>query len=214
MTTYIELSEKLQNLQSQLNCTLSEIENVKLEQKKILEEESNSFQKEVKQIVENLKNHFKAHDKSIDLNIHLFFEDKEISIAKPHSFLYYHTFNYEGKSIEDIKQWAQLQIESLQFYRYLTSSFNEFIKLSAKSYKNEHFSITKSFNSKTRIYPTYNPKSNIVTLTIKKVLNVEEIKNRFTNIQVIDEDENIIETIKSRTCYLNEMIKEIKSELN
>lgn len=48
MSTYIELSEKLENLQSQLNFTLSEIENVKLEQKKILDEKSNAFQNEVK----------------------------------------------------------------------------------------------------------------------------------------------------------------------
>lgn len=214
MSTYIELSKKLKNLQSQLNTTLSEIEDVKLKQKNILEKESKAFQKEVKKIVENLKTHFTAYDKSINLNICLFLTDNEISIMKPQSLLSYHTFNYEDKNIDDIKKWAQLQIESLQFYRYLTSSFNEFTKLSAKSYKNEHFSITKSFNSKTRIYPTYNPKSNIVTLTIKKVLNVQEINNRFTNIQVIDENEYIIETIKSRTCYLNEMTKEIKSELN
>jgi hypothetical protein len=214
MSTYIELSKKLENLQSQLNFTLSEIENVKLEQKKILDEKSNAFQNEVKQIVENLKTHFKAYDKSIDLNISLSFEDNTISIMKPQSFLSYHDFNYEGKSIEDIKKWAQLQIKSLQFYRYFRNSFHDFIEISANAEKNEHFSITKSFNSKTRIYPTYDPKSNIVTLTIKKVVNVQEINNRFTNIQVIDEDEYIIETIKSRTCYLNEMIKEIKSELN
>ena len=214
MSTYIELSKKLENLQSQLNTTLSEIEDVKLEQKNILEKESKAFQKEVKKIVENLKTHFTSYDKSINLNICLFLTDNEISIMKPQSFLSYHDFNYEGKSIEDIKKWAQLQIKSLQFYRYFRNSFHDFIEISADAEKNEHFSITKSFNNKTRIYPTYDPKSNIVTLTIKKVVNVQEINNRFTNIQVIDEDEYIIETIKSRTCYLNEMIKEIKSELN
>ena len=214
MSTYIELSKKLENLQSQLNTTLSEIEDVKLEQKKILEEESNEFQKKVKEIVDNLKTHFKAYDDSINLDIHLFQEDYEISIAKTKSFLYYHTFKYKDHTIEDINKWAKLQIESLQFYRYITSSFNEFEKISANADKNEQFSITKSFDSKTRIYPTYDPESNIVTLTIKKLLNLEEITNRFTNIQVIDENEDIIETIKSYTCYLNEMITEIKSKLN
>lgn len=139
MSKYTELSKKLENLQSQLNITLSEIEDVKLEQKKILEEESNTFQKEVKQIIKNLKNHFKAYDKSIDLNICLYSEDNEISIMRPHSLLSYHTFNYEGKSIEDIKQWAQLQIESIQFYRYLRSSFNGFIEISADSKKKNNF---------------------------------------------------------------------------
>lgn len=214
MSTYIELSEKLENLQSQLNFTLSEIENVKLEQKKILDEKSNAFQNEVKQIVENLKTHFKAYDKSIDLNISLSFEDNTISIMKPQSFLSYHDFNYEGKSIEDIKKWAQLQIKSLQFYRYFRNSFHDFIEISADAEKNEQFSITKSFNNKNRIYPTYDPKSDLVTLTIKKILNIEDIKNRFTNIQIIDEDKDIIETIKSYTCHLNEMITEIKSKLN
>ena len=38
MTKYEQLSKKLESLQSQLNYTLSEIEDVKLEQKKILEE--------------------------------------------------------------------------------------------------------------------------------------------------------------------------------
>lgn len=214
MSKYTELSKKLENLQSQLNITLSEIEDVKLEQKKILEEESNTFQKEVKQIIKNLKNHFKAYDKSIDLNICLYSEDNEISIMRPHSLLSYHTFNYEGKSIEDIKQWAQLQIESIQFYRYLRSSFNGFIEISADSKKKEQFSITKSFDSKTRIYPIYDPKSGLVTLTIKKLLNLEDIQARFTNIQIIDEDDDVMETIYSRTCHLNEMVKEIKSELH
>ena len=214
MSTYSQLSKKLENLQSQLNITLSEIKNVKLEQKKIIEEESNVFQKEVEQIVKNLKNHFKAHDKSIDLTIYLFSEDKEISIVKPHSFLYYHTFNYEGKSIEDIKKWAQLQIESLQFYRYLRNSFDEFIKISANAEKNEQFSITKSFDSKTRIYPKYDPKLDLVTLTTKKILNIEDIKNRFTNIKMINEDENSMETIKVHKCQLKKMVEEIKSELS
>lgn len=214
MSTYTELSEKLENLQSKLNATLSEIEDVKLEQKKILEEESNTFQKELKQIVENLKSHFKAYDKSIDLNICLFLTDNEISIMKPQTLLSYHTFNYEGKNIDEIKEWAQLQIKSLQFYRYLRSSFNKFIKISADAEKNEQFSITKSFDSKTRIYPTYDPKSGLVTLTIKKLLNLEDIQARFTNIQIIDEDDDILETIKSHACYLNEMVKEITSELN
>lgn len=214
MSKYEQLSQKLENLQSQLNNTLSEIEDVKLEQKKILEEESNSFQKELKQIVENLKNHFKAYDKSIDLNICLFLTDNQISIMRPHSLLSYHTFNYDGKSIEDIKKWAQSQIESLQFYRYLRNSFNTFTEVSTKDEKNEQFSITKSINSKIRIYPTYDPKSNLVTLTIKKLLNPKDIHARFTNIQVIDEDKDIMETIDSRTCYLNEMVKEIKSELH
>lgn len=212
MTKYEQLSKKLESLQSQLNYTLSEIEDVKLEQKKILEEKSNAFQKELKQIVENLKTHFKAYDKSIDLNICLFLTDNEISIMKPQSLLSYHTFNYENKSIDDIKRWAQLQIESLQFYRYLRSSFKEFIEISANANKNEQFSIT-SFDSTIRIYPIYDTESGLVTLTIKKLLNPNEIHIRFTNIQIIDEDEDIMETIDSRTCYLNEMVREIKSEL-
>lgn len=127
--------------------------------------------------------------------------------------MYYHTFNYKDHTIENIEKWAKLQIESLQFYRYLRSLFDEFIKLSANANKNEQFSITKSFDSKTRIYPTYDPESDLVTLTTKKLLDLNDINKRFTNIQVIDEDEDILETIKSRTCYLNEMINEIKSEL-
>lgn len=214
MSKYNQLSQKLENLQYQLNNTLAEIEDVKLEQKKILEEESNKFQKKVKEIVENLKTHFKAYDDSINLDIYLFQEDYEISIVKPKSFFYYHTFNYKECEIEDIEKWAKLQIESLQFYRYLTSSFNEFTKISANADKNEQFSITKSFDSKTRIYPTYNPESDLVTLTTKKLLDLNDINKRFTNIQVIDEDEDILETIGYRTCYLNEMVKEIKSELH
>lgn len=213
MSKYNQLSKKLENLQSQLNNTLSEIEDVKLEQKKILEEESNKFQKKVKEIVDNLKTHFRTYDDSINLDIYLFQEEYEISIAKPKSFLYYNTFNYKNHTIEDIEKWAKLQIESLQFYIYLTSSFNEFTKISANADKNEQFSITKSFDSKIKIYPTYNPESGLVTLTIKKLLSLKNIRTRFTNIQVIDEDEHIMETIDSRTCYLNEMIKEIKSEL-
>ena len=214
MSKYEQLSQKLENLQSQLNNTLSEIEDVKLEQKKIIQEESNVFQKKVKEIVDNLKTHFKTYDDSINLDIYLFQEEYEISIAKPKSFLYYHTFNYKDHTIEDIKHWAKLQIESLQFYRYLRSSFNEFIEISADADKNEQFSITKSFDNKIKIYPTYNPESDLVTLTIKKLLNLKDIQTRFTNIQIIDEDEDIMETIDSRTCYLNEMITEIKSELH
>ena len=78
--------------------------------------------------------------------------------------------------------------------------------------KNEQFSIT-SFDSTIRIYPIYDTESGLVTLTIKKLLNPNEIHIRFTNIQIIDEDKDIMETIDSRTCYLNEMVREIKHEL-
>ena len=109
--------------------------------------------------------------------------------------MYYNTFNYKNHTIEDIEKWAKLQIESLQFYRYLTSSCNEFTKISADADKNEQFSITKSFDSKIKIYPTYNPESGLVTLTIKKLLSLKDIRTRFTNIQVIDEDEYIMKQL-------------------
>ena len=45
MTKYEQLSKKLESLQSQLNYTLSKIEDVKLEQKKFLKKNQMHFKK-------------------------------------------------------------------------------------------------------------------------------------------------------------------------
>ena len=71
------------------------------------------------------------------------------------------------------------------------------------------------------IYPTYDPDSGLVTLEIRSFLSLNSINKilneltgneiTFNNLSNVDEDDRIVESVESYTCYLHEMIGEIKA---
>lgn len=217
MPTKEELSKKLESLKSQLNEVLAEIDEVETAQEEIKKEEERSFESEIRQIVERMNEHFRAYDSSINMNVMLFTESQRIHIVHPDSRIALIKFYYGESSLEEIKTWADKQIASLQFYRLLVDRY-DIGKLYDPIF-GDQFAIKVSDD--VNIYPTYDPDSGLVTLKIRSFLSLNSIEKTlneltgsditFHNLSSVDEDEHIVEAVESYTCYLNEMISEIKA---
>ena len=217
MLTKEELSKKLESLKSQLNEVLAEIDEVESAKEEIEKEEERIFEAEIRRIVERMNDHFRAYDSSINMNVMLFTESQRIHIVHPDSRIALIKFYYGESSLEEIKSWADKQIASLQFYRLLADRYD--IGELYDPIFGDRFAIKVSDD--VNIYPTYDPDSGLVTLKIRSFFSLNSIEKilkdltdsdiTFHNLSSVDEDENIVEAVESYTCYLNEMISEIKA---
>ena len=212
-----ELSKKLESLERQISEVLSEIEEVKTEREELEKEERLALNKEIRQIVERMNEHFRAHDRSLNMNVMLFTESERIHILHPESRIALIKFYYGESSIDEIKDWADKQIASLQFYRLLVDRYD--IGELYDPIFGDRFAIRASDD--VSIYPTYEPDSGLVTLEIRSFLSLNSInkilneltgkKITFNNLSNVEEDDHVVESVESYTCYLNEMISEIES---
>lgn len=211
-----ELSKKIDSLKLHLNDVLAEIDEAMSEQEEIEKEERRVFNEEVRQIVERMNEHFNSDDRSFDIRVRAFDEQQLIIILHPESRVALLRFLYGDSSLEEIEAWADKQIASIQFYRILASIDLDIIN---DPIFGEQFSI-KAFED-VNIYPTFDPDSGLVTLEIRSFLSLNSINKilneltgneiTFNNLSSIDEDDHIVESVESYTCYLNEMIGEIKA---
>lgn len=211
-----ELSKKIDSLKLHLNDVLAEIDEAMSEQEELEKEEERVKIKEIEQIVEQMNEHFNSDDRSVNLRVRTFSEQQQIIILQPDKRVAVVRFYYSESSLEEIKTWADKQIASLQFYRILASIDLDIIN---NPIFGEQFSI-KAFED-VNIYPTYDPDSGLVTLEIRSFLSLNSINKilneltgneiTFNNLSNVDEDDHIVESVESYTCYLNEMIDEIKA---
>ena len=217
MSTKEELSKKLESLKHNLNEILSEINEVEIEQEELEKEERLAMNKEIEQIVEQMNEHFRAYDRSINMDVMLFTESERIHILHPDSRIALIKFYYGDSSLEEIKDWADKQIASLQFYRLLVDRYD--INELYNPIFGDRFAV-KAYDD-VSIHPTYDPDSGLVTLEIRSFLSlnsIEEMINRlsgsriaFNNLSNVEEDDHIVESVESYTCYLDELIGEIKA---
>ena len=215
MSTKEELSKKLESLKHNLNEILSEINEVEIEQEEIEKEERLAMNKEIEQIVERMNEHFNSNDGSVNLRVRVFSGQQQIIILQPAKRVAVVRFYYSDCSLEEIEAWADKQIESLEFYRLLVGHY-DVVELYDPIF-GDRFAV-KAFDD-VRIYPSYDPDSGLVTLEIRSFLSlnsIEEMINRlsgskitFNNLSNVKEDDHIVESVESYTCYLNEMIDEI-----
>lgn len=211
-----ELSKKIDSLKLQLNDVLAEIDEAMSEQEELEKEERLARNKEIEQIADQMNEHFNSDDRSIHLKVLAFSEQQQIIILHPDKRVAFVRFYYSESSLDEIKAWADRQIASLQFYRILASIDLDIIN---DPIFGEQFSI-KAFED-VNIYPTYDLDSGLVTLEIRSFLSLNSINKIlneltgneivFNNLSNVDEDDHIVESIESYTCYLNEMIDEIKA---
>lgn len=211
-----ELSKKIDSLKLQLNDVLAEIDEAMSEQEELEKEEERAKIKEIEQIVDQMNEHFNSDDRSVNLKVRAFSEQQQIIILHPDKRVAFVRFYYSESSLEEIKTWADRQIASLQFYRILASIDLDIIN---NPIFGEQFSI-KAFED-VNIYPTYDPDSGLVTLEIRSFLSLNSINKIlneltgneivFNNLSNADEDDHIVESVESYTCYLHEMIDEIKA---
>ena len=216
MSNKEELSKKIDSLKLQLNDVLAEIDEAMSEQEELEKEERLARNKEIEQIADQMNEHFNSDDRSIHLKVRAFSEQQQIIILHPDKRVAFVRFYYSESSLDEIKAWADRQIASLQFYRILASIDLDIIN---NPIFGEQFSI-KAFED-VNIYPTYDPDSDLVTLEIRSFLSLNSINKilneltgneiTFNNLSNVDEDDRIVESVESYTCYLNEMIDEIKA---
>lgn len=213
MSTKEELLQQLELFETQIEEASAQIETVESKLKEIEKEERRVFNEEVRQIVERMNEHFRP----VDMNVLLFTNVARIHIVHPNSRIVLVKFDYVNSSLEEIEAWADKQIASLQFYQLLVDRYD--IGELYDPIFGEQFSI-KAFED-VNIYPTFDPDSGLVTLEIRSFLSLNSINKIlnnltgneivFNNLSNVDEDDRIIESVESYTCYLNEMIGEIKA---
>lgn len=214
MPTKEELLQQLELFETQIEESSAQIKTVESKLKEIEKEEKIAFNAEVRQIVERMNEHFRP----VDMNVLLFTDVARIHILHPNSRIVLVKFDYIDSSLEEIEAWANKQIASLQFYRLLVDRYD--IGELYNPILGDRFAI-EAFDD-VRIYPTYDPDSGLVTLEIRSFLSlksIEKILNELTGNEItfhsllsfVEEDEHIVESVESYTCYLNEMIGEIKA---
>lgn len=217
MPTKEELLQKLELFQTRIEEASAQIKTVESELKEIEKEERRVFNEEVRQIVERMNEHFNSDDRSFNIRVRAFDEQQLIIILHPESRVALLRFLYGDSSLEEIEAWADKQIASLQFYRLLVGSFD--IGELYDPIFGDRFAV-KAFDD-VSIHPIYDPDSGLVTLEIRSFLSLNSINKIlneltgneivFNNLSNVDEDDHIVESVESYTCYLNEMIGEIKA---
>lgn len=217
MTTHQTISQKIEELKTKLSDTLEEIEALEIEQSLIENERLIDLDEKVKEIVENMKTRFKMYDPSNDIKVKARLFDRVIEIVSKRHKIAFCIYRYEDRSLEEIKKWAVEQIESVQIYREISSSFDRSDILTATMF--DRFSIR--INDTIEIFPAYSSYRQLVTLEIQTLFRLKDIERNlnkdsndeieFSNISAVDENEYIFKSIETHTCLLEEMVDQIKA---
>lgn len=217
MTNNRDLSQKIEELKTKLIDTLEEIEALEIEQSLIENERLIDLDEKVKEIVENMKTRFKMYDLSNDVKVKARLFDRVIEIVSKRHKIAFCIYRYEDRSLEEIEKWAAEQIESVQFYQKISSSFDRENILTATMF--DRFSIR--INDMIEIFPAYSSYRQLVKLEIQTLFILKDIEHKlnedsndeieFSNISTVDENEYIFKSIETRTCLLDEMVDQIKA---
>ena len=217
MTTHQTISQKIEELKTKLSDTVEEIEALEIEQSLIEHERLLDLDEKVKEIVEQMKTRFKMYDLSNDIIVKARLFDRIIEIVSKRHKIAFCIYRYEDRSLEEIEKWAVEQIESVQFYQKISSSFDRSDILTATMF--DRFSIR--INDTIEIFPVYDSYRQLVTLEIQTLFNLTDIEHKlnkdsneeieFSNISAVDENEYIFKSIETRTCLLDEMVDQIKA---
>ena len=217
MTTNQSLAQKLEALKTQLSETLSEIQDLELEQARIESEKQIDLDNHVRKIVDRMNAQFEATDPSNDIVVAMTVFNHTIQIISNRHKVAFCNFWYKDSSLDEIIKWAEHQIDSAQFYQILSSSFDREELITATEF--DQFAIR--VNDDTDIQLSYESDRQLVTLEIRTVFSLKDIEcklnedsndeTEFHNISVVDEDDYIFESIETRTYLLDEMVEQIKA---
>lgn len=217
MTTNQSLAQKLEALKTQLSETLSEIQDLELEQARIESEAQIDLDNHVRKIVDRMNAQFEATDPSNDIVVAMAVFNHTIQIISNRHRVAFCNFSYKDSSLEEIINWAEHQIDSAQFYQILSASFDREELITATEL--DQFAIR--VNDDTDIQLSYESDRQLVTLEIRTVLSLKDIERKlnkdsndeidFRNISVVDENDYIFESIETRTYLLDEMVDQIKA---
>lgn len=217
MTTNQSLAQKLEALKTQLSETLSEIQNLELEQARIESEAQIDLDNHVRRIVDRMNAQFEANDPSNDIVVAMTVFNHTIQIISNRHKVAFCNFWYKDSSLDEIIEWAEHQIDSAQFYQILSSSFEREELITATEL--DQFAIRVNDNTDIRL--SYNVYRQLVTLEIRTLFSLRDIERKlneesndetdFRNISVVDENDYIFESIETHTYLLDEMVDQIKA---
>lgn len=217
MTTNQSLAQKLEALKTQLSETLSEIQDLELEQARIESEAQIDLDNHVRKIVDRMNAQFEANDPSNDIVVAMTVFNHTIQIISNRHKVAFCNFWYKDSSLEEIIKWAEHQIDSAQFYQILSSSFDREELITATEF--DQFAIR--VNDDTDIQLSYESDRQLVTLEIRTLFSLRDIERKlneesnddtdFRNISVVDENDYIFESIETRTYLLDEIVDQIKA---
>ena len=217
MTTNQSLAQKLEALKTQLSETLSEIQDLELEQARIESEAQIDLDNHVRKIVDRMNAQFEATDPSNDIVVAMTVFNHTIQIISNRHKVAFCNFWYKDSSLDEIIKWAERQIDSAQFYQILSSSFDREELITATEF--DQFAIR--VNDNTDIQLQYNVYRQLVTLEIRTLFSLRDIERKlneesndetdFRNISVVDENDYIFESIEMHTYLLDEMVDQIKA---
>lgn len=217
MTTNQSLAQKLEALKTQLSETLSEIQDLELEQARIESEAQIDLDNHVRKIVDRMNAQFEATDPSNDIVVAMTVFNRTIQIISNRHKVAFCNFWYKDSSLDEIIKWAERQIDGAQFYQILSSSFDREELITATEF--DQFAIR--VNDNTDIQLLYNVYRQLVTLEIRTLFSLRDIERKlneesndetdFRNISVVDENDYIFESIEMHTYLLDEMVDQIKA---
>lgn len=217
MTTNQSLAQKLESLKTQLSETLSEIQDLELEQARIESEKQIDLDNHVRKIVDRMNAQFEADNPSNDIVVAMTVFNHTIQIISNRHRVAFCNFWYKDSSLDEIIKFAEHQIDSAQFYQILSSSFEREELITATEL--DQFAIRVDDN--TDIQLSYNDCRQLVTLEIRTLFSLRDIEHKlneesndetdFRNISVVDEDDYIFESIEMHTYLLDEMVDQIKA---
>lgn len=217
MTTNQTLSQKLEALKTQLSETLSEIQDLELEQARIESEAQIEIDNHVRKIVDRINAQFEANDQCNDIVVAMTVFNHTIQIISNRHKVAFCNFWYKDSSLEEIIKWAEHQIDSTQFYQILSSSFDREELITATEF--DQFAIKVDDN--TDIHLSYSDYRQLVNLEIRTIFSLKDIERKlnedsndeteFRNISVVDENDYIFESTETHTYLLDEMVDQIKA---
>lgn len=217
MTTNQSLAQKLEALKTQLSETLSEIQDLELEQARIESEAQIDLDNHVRKIVDRMNAQFEANDPSNDIVVAMTVFNHTIQIISNRHKVAFCNFWYKDSSLDEIIKWAEHQIDSAQFYQILSSSFDREELITATEF--DQFAIR--VNDNTDIQLSYDDYRRLVTFEIRTLFSLRDIERKFNeesnddtdfrNISVVDENDYIFESIETHTYLLDEMVDQIKA---
>jgi hypothetical protein len=217
MATNQSLAQKLEALKTQLSETLSEIQDLELEQARIESEAQIDLDNHVRKIIDRMNAQFEADNPSNDIVVAMTVFNHTIQIISNRHKVAFCNFWYKDSSLDEIIKWAERQIDSAQFYQILSSSFDREELITATEF--DQFAIR--VNDNTDIQLSYDDYRRLVTLEIRTVLSLKDIEHKlneesndetdFRNISVVDENDYIFESIEMHTYLLDEMVDQIKA---
>lgn len=208
------LRRELKNLQLEAEKILDEIDAKEAEILQIEENEANGALFDL--IVERGKILAELRSKCL-LSKKIYVDDKNediLYLRESRNGLKLAAFVYDEHTIEEFKEWVQLQIESIDFYQLLVEHFYDELA-ETEAYQQ----IAILLNKSQYLTLAYQPETLAVTITRHKLLDYDEVKDllskaydhqMFKKSGIVDSYEIVFTSSTETVCNIVDLVQKIK----